>query len=132
MADVVQTFRQAIANYLRGNGAPTAIAGCFVDLYNGDPQGAGSSVLSTLTGSATRPSAGLGAASAADPSVCTNASQVSFTAAASAGATVTHVAYFTAATGGSLIASQTLTGGTQVITAGNPVVAPASSLQISV
>lgn len=132
MADVVQSFRQAIANYLRGNGAPTAIAGCFVDLYNGDPQGAGTSVLATLTGSATRPSAGLGAASAADPSVATNAAQVSFTASAVAGATITHVAFFTASTAGTMIASKPLTGGTQVITTGNPVVAPASSLSISI
>lgn len=132
MADITQAFRQSIANYLRGAGAPTAIAGLFVDLYNGDPQGAGTSVLSTLTGSATRPSAGLGAASAADPSVSTNAAQVTFTAAATGGATVTHVAFFTAATAGTLVASHALTGGTQTITAGNPVNAPAGSLTVSV
>jgi len=134
MADITQAYRQAIVNYLRGNGAPTAISDVFLDLYNGDPQGAGSSVLATLTGSGTRSSvkAALGAASAADPSVSQNAAQIAVTASAAAGATVTHLAIFDASTAGNLIASKALTGGTQVVVTGNPVNVPATSLKFSV
>lgn len=134
MADITQAYRQAIVNYLRGNGAPTAIADVFLDLFNGDPQGVGSSVLATVTGSATRSSvkAALGAASAASPSVSTNASQIVVTASASAGATITHIALYDASTAGNLIGSHAVTSGTQTVATGNPVNIPASSLQISI
>lgn len=134
MADITTAYRQAIVNYLRGNGAPTAISDIFLDIYNGDPQGAGSSVLNTITGSSTRSSvkSALGAATAASPSVSSNASQIAIAASASAGATITHIALFDAATGGNLIGSKALTSGSQVVVTGNPVNIPASSLQISI
>lgn len=134
MSDITQAYRQAIVNYLRGNGAPTAISDVFVDIFNGDPQAAGSSVLSTVTGSATRPSAksALAAASAATPSVSTNSSAVSLTASAVAGATVTHIALYDAATAGNLVASHALTSGSQTIVSGNPVSVPVSGLSISI
>lgn len=134
MADIVTAYRQAIVNYLRGNGAPTAIADVFLDIYNGDPQGAGSSVLATVTGSATRSSvkAALGAASSASPSVSTNAGAVTISASASAGATITHIAIFDAATAGNLIASRALTSGPQTVVTTNPVSVPISGLSISI
>lgn len=134
MADVTQSYRQAMVNYLRGNGAPTAIADVFLDIYNGDPQAAGSSVLATVTGSATRSSvkAALGAASAASPSVSTNAGAITISSSAAAGATISHIALFDASTAGNLIASHALTGGTQNIVTGNPVSVPISGLSISI
>lgn len=134
MADITTAYRQAIVNYLRGNGAPTAISDVFIDIYNGDPQAAGSSVLLTVTGSATRSSvkAALGAATSASPSVSSNASQIVLSASASAGATISHIALFDAATAGNLVASHALTSGTQTVVTGNPVNVPASGLSISI
>lgn len=134
MSDIAQAYRQAIVNYLRGNGAPTAISDIFVDIYNGDPQGAGSSVLSTITGSATRPSIKslMSAASAAAPSVSTNSSSLSLSAAAVAGGTITHIGLFDASTAGNLVASHALTSGTQTVVTGNPVSVPASAVSISI
>lgn len=134
MADITQTYRQAIVNYLRGNGAPVAISDIFVDIYNGDPQGAGSSVLATITGSATRPSIKslMSAASAASPSVSSNSSQLALSAAAAAGGTITHIALFDAATAGNLVASKVLTGGNQTVITGNPVNIPAAAVSISI
>lgn len=134
MADITQAYRQAIVNYLRGNGAPTAISDIFVDIYNGDPQGAGSSVLNTVTGSATRPSikALMSAASAASPSVSSNSGSLSLSASAAGGATITHLALFDAATAGNLIASKALTSSNQTVVTGNPVSVPTSALSISI
>lgn len=134
MADITQAYRQAIVNYLRGNGAPTAIADVFLDIFNGDPQGAGASVLATVTGSATRSSvkAALGAATAASPSTSSNATQIAISAAAAAGASITHIALYDAATAGNLLGSHALTSGTQTVIAGNPVSVPAAGLSISI
>lgn len=134
MADITQAYRQAIVNYLRGNGAPTAIGDVFLDIYNGDPQGAGTSVLATVTGSATRGSvkSALGAASAAAPSVSSNAATIAVSASAVAGASISHIALFDAATAGNLLASHALTSGTQTVVTGNPVSVPAAGLSISI
>lgn len=134
MTDITQAYRQAMVNYLRGNGAPTPIADNFVDIYNGDPQAAGASVLATLTGSATRLSIKslMAAATAAAPSVSANSAALQLSAAAVAGGTITHLAIFDAATGGNLIASKALTSGTQTITAGNPISVPASAASFAI
>lgn len=108
MSVIVTAYENAVLNYLRGAGAPTAIAGLYLDLYNGDPQGAGTSVLSTITGSATRSSITSAMGAAASGST-TNPSTITVTSSAAAGATVTHVALFDAATGGNLLMSGALT-----------------------
>lgn len=134
MADITQAYRQAIVNYLRSNGAPTAISDIFLDIYDGDPQSGGTSVLASVTGSGTRPSvkSALGAATAATPSVSTNASSFSVTASAAAVNNISHIALFSAATAGTLIGSRALTSGTQTTVIGNPVSIPVSGLSISV
>lgn len=134
MADITQAYRQAIVNYLRGAGAPTAITNLYLDIFNGDPQSGGSSVLATVTGSATRSSvaSALGAASAASPSVSSNAALITVSAAASAGATITHIALYDAATAGNLVGSKALTSGSQTVATGNPVTVPALALSISI
>lgn len=134
MSDLTQQTRQDIVNYLRGAGAPTAISDVFVDAYNGDPQASGTSVLATITGSATRPSIKslMAAATAAAPAVSTNSGSLQLTAAAVAGGSITHIALFDAATAGNMKASKALTSGTQTVTAGNPVSVPASAVSISI
>lgn len=133
MADLAQTYRQAIVNYLRGNGAPPAISDIFVDIYNGNPQSGGSSVLNAATGSGTRPSIKslMSAASAADPSVSSNSSQLQLIAAAVGVVTITHLALFDAATAGNLVMSDALTSGNQVTTIGNPINIPAGAVVIA-
>lgn len=81
-----------------------AVTTYYIDLYNGDPSGVGTSQLLTLTGSATRPSATLGSP-ATDGAYRkrSNASEVIITASAAGAATVDYWAMFDAATGGNLV-----------------------------
>ena len=118
MSNLPTAMRNRIATYLAGAGAPAAISGVFLDLYNGDPQASGTSVLATLSGSATRPNitSSLGAAA---NGVVTSTAVVTPFASAAAAATVTHFALFDAATGGNLIASGPMSTGTQSLNAGN-------------
>lgn len=134
MSDITQAYRQAIVNYLRGAGAPTAITNLFIDIYNGDPQSGGSSVLASGTGSATRlnVSTALGAASSAAPSVSTNAALVTLTSSAAAVVTITHIALFDAATAGNMVGSHALTSGAQSSVIGSPITVPAAGLSISI
>ena len=129
MADLPAAILNRLANYLRGAGAPTAITAVYLEVFNGDPQGAGSSTQNALTGSANRinVTSALGAASAG---VSTNASQIAVTASASSNTTVTHLALYDAVSGGNLLASKALASGTQTITAGNPFNIPASGLSV--
>lgn len=129
MATLTTAYLNAVVNYLRGNGAPTAIGDIFLDLFNGDPQSGGSSVLNTLTGSSTRPSikSAMGASSGG---VSQNAALLTVIDPAVAGATVTHVAIYDAATAGNLVASHALSAN-QAFVAGNPVQFNAAGLQIS-
>lgn len=129
MSTLTTTYLNAVANYLRGAGAPVAITALYLDLYNGDPQGAGSSVLSTLTGSSTRTdvASSMGAASGG---VSTNTATITITASASGSASVSYVAFFTASTAGTLIMSHALAT-SRSVTTGDTVEFAASDLSIS-
>lgn len=131
MADIPATIRNRLVDYLRGAGAPTAISGIYLELFNGDPQGAGSSVQSAVTGSSTRTNvtSALGAASSG---ASTNASTITITASASGSATVTHVGLYDASSAGNLLASHALTSGTLSVSATNPVQINASGLTLSI
>lgn len=117
MDAITATYSDEILDYLLGGGAPPAISAAYLDIYSGDPQNGGSSVLSTLTGSSTRQSitASMGAAS---DRVAANIVAVSVTTSALAGAFVAYVAIFDAATSGNLVMSQQLTN-PQEVTLGN-------------
>jgi hypothetical protein len=130
MPDLPVAMLNRVANYLRGGGQPTSITGVFLDIFNGDPQGAGASVLATITGSASRPNitASLGAAA---NGVSTNAAVINITSSAAAGGTITHLAFYDAATGGNLIASKVLSSGNMVVTAGNAVQINANGISLS-
>ncbi len=101
-------------DWLTGRATPGAAAARYLSIWNGDPQAAGSEVINTVTGSATRPSVAFAAASAG--SSASNA-DVTFTTNASAPATVNYVALHTAATAGSVMASCSVTS--KAITAGD-------------
>lgn len=87
-----------------GSSIPTEF---YLDLYFGDPETTGASVLANITGSNVRPNAG---ASFGTPvnSIATNASVVSFTDSAIASVNVSYVAVFDAEVDGNLIASAPL------------------------
>lgn len=131
MADLPTAIRNRLVDYLRGAGAPAAVAGVFLDLFNGDPQAAGASVLAAVTGSATRPTV-TGSLGAAANGSSTNAAVVNITSAAAGGGTITHMALYDAATGGNLLASHALTSGNMVVTAGNAIQINAAGLTLSI
>ena len=105
-AFVATVTSNVMLQWLNGNATPAAAATRYLSIWNGDPQGAGSEVINTVTGSSTRPSVAFAAASAA--STASNA-DVTFTTNASGSATVDHVALHTAATAGSVMASCSVT-----------------------
>lgn len=117
MDAITADYSDQILDYLLGGGLPPAISAAYLDIYNGDPQNGGTSILSTLTGSATRSSitASMGAASGR---VATNIAAIVVTSNAPAGAFADYVAIFDAATSGNLIMSQQLTN-PQEVTLGN-------------
>lgn len=104
MADMTATTRNTWIDWLTGKTTPAAVATRYITVFNGDPQGAGTEVLNTISGSATRPqvTSAIGAASAGS---AVSTSDITFTNSAVAGATVDHVAIMTAATGGTVMAS---------------------------
>lgn len=135
MSDISVAYRNAIANYLRGAGAPVAIASLYLELFNGDPQGAGTSVHAAITGSANRfpVAAHFGAAAAGvsqsdaftiiDPTVGT--------------ADFTHVAFYDAVTAGNLVMSHAVVdvngaAVTQHVVAGNALTVSAAALKITI
>lgn len=132
MATIELAYRQAMVNYLRGQGAPTAISDVFLDIFNGDPSSGGTSVLATVTGSATRPSvkAALGAPNSSDPAVSTNAAIFTLTSSASGVGSMAWLALFDAATAGNRVTRAPMSGGTVSSVAGQPVYVPISALQI--
>jgi hypothetical protein len=101
-------------DWLTGKTTPAAVATRYITTYNGDPQGAGSENISTLTGSANRQAITGSMAAAASGSAASNA-DITFTNSAVGGATVNFVAIFSAITGGTLMASVAVTSKTIAI-----------------
>jgi len=113
-AFVATVTSNIMINWMTAQATPAATATRYITIYNGDPQGTGTEVISTVTGSSTRPSITFAAASGGSAS--SNAT-VTFTTNAAGGATVDHVAIMTAATSGNIMASAAVTSKT--ITAGD-------------
>ncbi len=131
MPDITAFFRNQCAQYLTGKGAPQAILGCYVDLYSGDPQGAGVSVLAALSGSGNRTNIASALGSGVN-GVVTNAAEYLLIASVAAAASVSHIALFDAVTGGNLIASDSLPTGTKSYDIGDPVRIPAGGINITI
>jgi hypothetical protein len=105
----------AILNWIKGTTMPTAPAGVYVALYNGDPYSGGTEVTTTIR-VAGRVAATFGAITSLTIS---NTGLVDFGNAAGS-ATVSHFALFDAATVGNMIGGAAITGGAQSIATTNP------------
>lgn len=117
MADFTGLTRSIQVDWLIGKATPAAHAARFITVFNGDPQGAGTEVLNTIAGSATRPqlTSAMGVANTST-GVATSTGDITFTASAVGGATIDHVAVYSAATGGTLMASSPTNASRTVVT----------------
>lgn len=107
----------AICNWLRGTAMPSAPAGVYVALFNGDPTdaGTGGTEVTTSVRVAGRVAATFGAPAS---KAIANTAIVDFGNAAGAVASVTHFAIFDAASGGNMLGSNALNSGGGAISAG--------------
>jgi hypothetical protein len=108
MADFVASVRNTMIDWLTGLTTPAAVGTRYITTFNGDPQGAGSENISTLTGSANRQDMTTAMAAAAAGSGASD-TDITFTASAVGAATVDFVAVYSAITGGTLLASAAVT-----------------------
>jgi len=132
MPDIADGVLNDLVDWLIGKADPPSTGTRYVALFNGDPQGAGSEVTTTI-----RPAGRVAITSSMESAGATNTGESSSTADidfgnADAGATVTHIAIYDAASAGNLLASDSLTGGSQTVTAGNPVKIPSGDLTVSI
>jgi len=118
MGELTDATKNTLIDWVTGKTTPAAVATRYVALFNGDPQGAGSEVTTTI-----RPAGRValtGAMAAASGGSAGNSGAVDF-GNADAGATITHFAIMDAASAGSVLGSDALSGGSQVVSAGNAV-----------
>jgi hypothetical protein len=108
MADFVASTRNTMVDWLTGLTTPAAVGTRYITTFNGDPQGAGSENISTLTGSANRIDMTTAMAAASGGSGASD-TDIVFTASAVGAATVDYVAVYSAITGGTLMASAAVT-----------------------
>lgn len=83
---------------------PTIGADFYIDLFDGNPISGGSSVLSAVTGSATRANAASSIGSPVE-GICGNTVAITFTEASASSSNLTYIAVYDAATAGNLLAS---------------------------
>lgn len=108
MADFTATAINAMLDWLDGVDDPPAVGTRYLTTFNGDPQGAGSENISTITGSANRIAITADMAAAA-AGAATNDADITITASAVGAATVDYVAIYDAITAGNLLASTQVT-----------------------
>ncbi len=111
---------------INGNGLPLTAA--YLDLFNGDPEGTGYSVLATITGSATRTDV-VDDLTASHGDLL-NTETFTLISAAAGSANFSFAAIYDAPTGGTLLATGRLYVRGPFVTAGNPVVFDALDLFI--
>ncbi len=114
MPAFVATVRNTQVDWLTGKTTPAAVATRYITTFNGDPQGAGSENISTITGSANRQAitTSMGASASG---TATSTADITFTNSATGGATVNFVAIYDAITAGNLMASVAVTSKTVAI-----------------
>jgi hypothetical protein len=132
MPDIADAILNDLVDWLVGKDDPPAIGTRYAALFDGDPQGSGTEVTTDI-----RPSGRVAITSDMETAGTTNDGKSSSTADidfgnADSGATVTHIAIYDAASGGNLLMSDVLTGGSQTVTAGNPVKIPSGDLTVSI
>jgi hypothetical protein len=129
MAAITVTPRDNMIDWYTGKANPPLIGTRYITVFNGDPQGAGTEVISTLTGSANRQAitASMGAAAAG---AAASTGNIVFTAAAVGSPAVNFVAIFDAITAGNLLGSVAVTSKTPAI--GDSLSILASNLTVSI
>lgn len=90
----------------------------YLDLFDGNPAGTGTSILSAITGSATRTD--VASDLTTNAGIATNTSAISLTVSSLAVVNVSHVGFYSASTSGSLIMSGEISV-SRIIAVGNPV-----------
>lgn len=108
MADFVASSRNEMLDWLTGEANPPAVATRYITIFDGDPQGAGSEVINTVTGSANRQNMTTAMAAASGGSAASD-TDITFTNSAVGAADVDYVAVYDAQTGGNLMASTQVT-----------------------
>jgi hypothetical protein len=104
MSEFTASTINTMLDWLTGKTTPAAVATRYITVFDGDPQGAGTEVINTITGSANRQDMTTAMAASAAGIAASNADIV-FTASAVGAATVSYVAVYSAITGGTLLAS---------------------------
>jgi hypothetical protein len=136
MPDFPAAIRNELVDWVIGKADPSPASGArYLALFDGDPQGSGSEVTSTVRAAGRLSfTDAMEVAGATSGGLSANTTEIDFGEAAvgSTGTQVTHIAIYSAATAGTLIASDALTGGIQTITEGNPVKIPVGDLSVSI
>ena len=119
MAAASDYLEAAILNHVFRNTALTSPAAVYLALFNGDPTdaGTGGTEVTTTIRAAGRLAITFGAPSGG---VIANTAEVDF-GTADAGATVSHIGIYDAASAGNLLTHAAITGGSQTVNTGNPV-----------
>jgi hypothetical protein len=132
MADIAEAALNDLVDWLIGKGDPPSTGTRYVALFDGDPQGSGTEVTTTIrTAGRVAITSDMEAAGTTNPGEASSTGDIDFGNAAG-GATVTHIAIYDAASSGNLLASDALTGGDQTVTTGNPVKIPSGDLTVSI
>jgi len=133
MPDIADGIRDQIVDWLTGKSDPAPVAGTrYVALFDGDPQGSGTEVTTDIrTAGRLAITSDMEAAGATNTGEASSTADIDFGNAAN-GATVSHLAIYDSASGGTLLASDALSGGSQTVTAGNPVKIPSGDLTVSI
>lgn len=108
MADFVATAINEMLDWLDGVADPPTVGTRYITTFNGDPQGAGSENINTITGSSNRVAITANMAVASGGSAVSNG-DITITASAVGSATVDYVAIYDAQTAGNLLASTAVT-----------------------
>ena len=124
MADLSDYTRQKLTDWITGKASMPATTTRYVGLWDGDPKAGGTEVTTTIRAAGRL---ALSATAADSQGNASNSLEVNFGDAAGA-ASVSYVGIHDASSAGNLITADALSGGTQEITAGTPVVFAAGEL----
>lgn len=129
MAEFTNSAIHPMLDWLTGIANPAAVATRYVTIFNGDPTGAGSEVINTVTGSSNRQDLTTAMAAASGGQAVSD-TLITFTTSAVGGATVNFLAIYSAITGGTLLAYTPITSKT--IAAGDGLSVPIGNLTIAI
>jgi hypothetical protein len=118
-SDLTTYLGNKIVRWLAGTDMPTAPAGIFVAIYDGDPKGAGTEITTSIRGAGRLAMPVTAPASGTVNTLSSNADVDYGTSGADVSAS--HVAIFDDASAGNMLSSKALSGGPFSILTGEPV-----------